>query len=170
MKQNVSLGLALVAVLGVGYLIYNNSNEGSHDSHDGHDHSQAEGELKVDPLAIDNSTENAAPVLPATAITFAENEHDYGDIYQDTKNEHIFEFTNTGDEPLVISNAVGSCGCTVPEYPKEPIAPGAQSEIKVVFSPGKKEGAQSKNVTITANTDPKQTKIVIKANVLKGEG
>jgi len=166
MKQNVALGLALVAVLGVGYLIYNNSNE---DGHEGHDHSKVEGELGVDPLHIDNEDGPAEPELPATVISFTENEHDYGDIYQDTKNEHIFKFKNTGEEPLVISNAVGSCGCTVPEYPKEPIAPGAESEIKVVFSPGKKEGAQTKNVTITANTDPKQTKIVIKANVLKVE-
>lgn len=161
MKQNITLVLAALALIGVGYVIYDKT-MGSKD----HDHAAEEAQLNMDPMANPEAAVEEGPALPATTMTFAKMEHDYGDIKQNTENEYIFSFTNTGAEPLVISNAVGSCGCTVPEYPKEPVAPGAKGEIKVVFSPGMKEGAQSKNVTITANTEPKQTKLTIKANVL----
>ncbi|MGB0165522.1 MAG: DUF1573 domain-containing protein [Luteibaculum sp.] len=103
--------------------------------------------------------------LPATTIAFAEMEHNFGKIKQDTENKKIFKFTNTGNEPLVISNAVGSCGCTVPNYPKEPIAPGKTGEIEVVYKPGKQKGVQSKTVTITANTEPATTRLSISADV-----
>ena len=68
-----------------------------------------------------------APIVkagPKTLITFNEYDYDFGDLDQNTQNEKVFTFTNTGKEPLIITNAKGSCGCTVPEYPKEPIAPG----------------------------------------------
>ncbi|TXC77044.1 DUF1573 domain-containing protein [Luteibaculum oceani] len=103
--------------------------------------------------------------LPTTVMSFGEMTHDFGTIKQDTENKKIFTFTNTGSEPLVISNAVGSCGCTVPAYPKEPIAPGETGEIEVVYKPGKQKGQQSKTVTITANTEPKTTRLSISANV-----
>ncbi len=167
MKQNATLIFSVLAFLGVGYLLYNNF--ANTDQKDDHAHDHADHAEQADPFAPKIEKEDNTPDLPATVMTFNEMEHDYGDINQDTENEHVFAFTNTGKEPLVISNAVGSCGCTVPEWPKEPIAPGESGDIKVVFKPGKKEGAQTKNVTITANTDPKITKLVIKANVLKPE-
>lgn len=107
------------------------------------------------------------PAGPPTTIAFKKMEHDFGNIKQESENPYEFEFTNTGKNPLIITDAKGSCGCTVPEYPKEPIAPGASSKIRVVYSPGKQEGQQTKNVTITANTEPAQTVISIKANVKK---
>src|SRR5215204_6765023 len=61
---------------------------------------------------------------------FNEEEFNFGTIKQGESITHNFEFTNTGKEPLIISNAAGSCGCTVPEWPKEPIAPGAKAVIK----------------------------------------
>ena len=113
---------------------------------------------------------NPAPPVPSgppTSIAFKKMEHDFGNIKQDTENPYEFEFTNTGKNPLIITDAKGSCGCTVPEYPKEPIAPGATGKIRVVYSPGKQEGSQTKNVTVTANTEPQQTIVTIKANVSK---
>jgi hypothetical protein len=92
-------------------------------------------------------------------------EHDFGKIDQQTENEHIFKFTNTGTEPLIISAAKGSCGCTVPQYPKEPIPPGEEGEIKVVYKPGKQKNKQTKRVTVTANTEPEQTVLKITAEV-----
>ena len=103
--------------------------------------------------------------LPKTTLSWSEKEHDFGNIQQDSENTHIFTFTNTGNEPLIIEKAKGSCGCTVPEYPKEPIAPGESNEIKVVYKPGKQKNNQAKKVTVTANTDPVQTILTIKANV-----
>ncbi|MCB0401790.1 MAG: DUF1573 domain-containing protein [Flavobacteriales bacterium] len=91
--------------------------------------------------------------------------HDFGTIDQDTKNTKVFKFTNTGKEPLIIEDAKGSCGCTVPTYPKEPIKPGETGEIEVAYSPGKQSGAQTKTVTITANTEPITTTLNISANV-----
>lgn len=102
---------------------------------------------------------------PSTEMTFATPSHDFGTIPQDSENRHVFTFTNSGSEPLVIENAKGSCGCTVPQYPKEPIAPGETGEIEVVYKPGKQKNKQTKTVTITANTEPRTTKLTISANV-----
>ncbi|MBL7953116.1 MAG: DUF1573 domain-containing protein [Flavobacteriales bacterium] len=92
--------------------------------------------------------------------------HDFGTVFQDSENRHVFMIKNTGDLPLVIESATGSCGCTVPEYAQEPIMPGAESEVVVIYKPGKQEGDQQKTVTIIANTDPKETVLRIKAHVL----
>ncbi|MCS6982274.1 MAG: DUF1573 domain-containing protein [Flavobacteriales bacterium] len=107
------------------------------------------------------------PKGPTTTIKFKKTTHDFGRVKQNSENVYWFEFTNAGKEPLLISNAQASCGCTVPEYPKEPIPPGGKGKIKVVYSPGSQEGHQTKNVTVTANTDPPQTILTITANVVK---
>ena len=126
--------------------------------------------LTSNPLDAANATPPpAAPKLSETRaktnIKFAEMSHNYGNIQQDTKNPKTFKFTNTGTEPLIIESAVGSCGCTVPTFPKEPIKPGESGEIEVVYSPGKQQGAQTKTVTITANTNPITTTLNISAEV-----
>lgn len=109
------------------------------------------------------------PKGPKTDIQFAEMEHDFGTIDQNTTNPKTFTFTNTGEHPLIISDAKGSCGCTVPSYPKEPIPPGETGEIEVVYRPGQQKNQQTKTVSITANTEPAQTVLRIKANVTPGE-
>jgi hypothetical protein len=83
-------------------------------------------------------------------IEFAKETHDYGTIKYGEDGSCQFEFKNIGDEPLIISNAKGSCGCTVPDWPKEPIAPGAKGIIKVKYDT-KRPGAINKSVTITSN-------------------
>lgn len=92
-------------------------------------------------------------------ITFSKEVHDYGNIKYDGDPNCTFEFTNTGDEPLIISNAKGSCGCTVPEWPKEPIAPGAKGTIKVKYDT-KRSGPINKSVTISSNAVNEPEKIV----------
>lgn len=103
------------------------------------------------------------------AMDFAEEEYDFGEMNEGDKVKHVFTFTNTGEEPLVISNARGSCGCTVPKWPKEPIAPGGEGEINVEFNSAGKSGPQQKTVTITANTVPENTVLTIKAKVNESE-
>jgi len=105
------------------------------------------------------------PVGPLTKLEFSETEFDFGNITSGESVTHMFKFKNTGKEPLVISNAKGSCGCTVPKWPKEPILPGKSGEIEVKFDSKNKTGKQSKNVTITANTDPANTILKISADV-----
>ena len=87
-----------------------------------------------------------------TTVEFAEKEFKFGTIKEGDKVEHIFSLKNTGTKPLIIANAWGSCGCTVPEYPKDPIAPGAQSQVKVTFNSTGKKGEQHKSVTMQMNT------------------
>ena len=114
------------------------------------------------------------PTGPITTIKFAETVFDYGTVKDGEKVKHVYKFTNTGKEPLIISDAKGSCGCTVPDWPREPIAPGKSGEIKVEFdskNKGTVEGSnQSKRVTITANTDPAQSYLTIKGIVKKDKG
>lgn len=105
------------------------------------------------------------PEGPLPEFAFNEESHDFGTINEGDVVEHVFAFTNSGDAPLIISSATGSCGCTVPEWPKEPIGVGETGEIKVKFNSRKKPGIQNKTVTITSNTYPKQKRIKIKANV-----
>lgn len=103
---------------------------------------------------------------PKTKMKFKKMEHDFGRIKEGEKREHDFEFTNTGKEDLIIEDCKGSCGCTVPEWPKDPIKPGQTAAIKVKFDSTKKEKEQEKSVTITANTEPElKTVIKIKAYV-----
>jgi len=99
------------------------------------------------------------------AFSFTEEKWDFGTIDEGTVAKHTFEFTNTGDAPLIIHNAQGSCGCTVPVWPREPIAPGATGTIEVSFSSAGKPGANNKQVTLTANTVPNKKVLNITASV-----
>lgn len=122
-----------------------------------------------------NMANNEANVVqpndgPKTSLKFAEMSHDFGNIEQNTTNKKTFTFTNTGENPLIISNAKGSCGCTVPQYPREPIAPGETGEILVEYRPGTQKNKQTKTVTITANTEPATTVLRITADVAAPEG
>ena len=87
-------------------------------------------------------------------MNFEKSEHDFGTINEGDVVETSFVFTNTGNSDLTILDARGSCGCTVPEYPKNtPIAPGESGEIKVKFDSSNKPGNQAKTVTLTTNTE-----------------
>lgn len=102
-----------------------------------------------------------------TTIAFDNMEHDFGKINHGEAVSHVFKFTNTGEHPLLITNARGSCGCTVPQWPKEEILPGEQGEIKVTFNSKGKSNQQAKSVTLTANTNPANTQLIIRAFVEK---
>jgi hypothetical protein len=85
-------------------------------------------------------------------ITWDKKTHDFGDIVQGDKVEQTFYFTNTGNEPLLITNVQVSCGCTTPKgWPRDPIAPGGKGELTVSFNSAGKMGKQSKPVTIISN-------------------
>ncbi|MBN8677026.1 MAG: DUF1573 domain-containing protein [Chitinophagales bacterium] len=105
-------------------------------------------------------------------IVFDEKEFYFGTVNEGDEVNHVFRFTNTGKIPLTILNCKSSCGCTVPEWPEEPIPPGGTGEIKAKFdTSGKgKDGETKKMITVTANTYPNQTKITLKGiiNPVKG--
>jgi hypothetical protein len=130
----------------------------------------ASGLTPTTPPAGAEATATPVPTGPTTSISFENPTYDWGKVNDGDKVTHVFKFTNTGENPLIISDAKGSCGCTVPEWPKEPIAPGKKGEIKVVFDSkgkGSKEGKMdSKKVTITANTDPVNTYLTIQGMIV----
>ena len=103
--------------------------------------------------------EEKAVAIGGAEISFNKETHDYGKIEQHANGECVFTFTNNGTEPLTISNAKGSCGCTVPQWPREAIAPGQTGEIKVKYDT-KRIGIINKSVTIQSNAVNSPTKII----------
>jgi hypothetical protein len=110
------------------------------------------------------------PMSKTTTIEYEEVMHDFGDVFYPSDNKYTFRFKNTGTEPLVISDAKASCGCTVPRKPEKPIMPGESGEMDVVFKPKEGQVGQevTKRITVTANTEPQQTYLDIKATVKGG--
>ena len=98
-------------------------------------------------------------------MSFDQNRFDFGVIDEGEVVKHTYSFTNTGKVPLVISNARSTCGCTVPVWPKEPVAVGESATIEVSFNTKGKRNKQSKPVTITANTWPAQTVVHLSGTV-----
>lgn len=124
--------------------------------------------LSAEDLVSNPNTANPQEVPVANdlgVMTFAEKEFSFGDMKQGEVAKHTFTFTNTGKKPIIIDNASSSCGCTVPTYPREPVAPGAQGQLDVQFNSAGKSGQVVKVVTIRANTVPNINEVTIKANV-----
>lgn len=118
-------------------------------------------QANVDPMVTQQPAQSEGP---QTVINFTKTEHDFGKLKAGEKVRTKFKFTNTGTNPLIISNAIGSCGCTVPQWPKEPIEPGKSGEIEVEFDSKGKSGEQTKNVHLTANAPTPD--LTIKATVI----
>ena len=96
---------------------------------------------------------------------FDKTEHDFGTIDEGDVVETVFAFTNVGKSELIITSAKGSCGCTVPEWPKEPIMPGEVGEIKVKFNSYRKPNLQQKQITLRTNTEGGKEILKIRAQV-----
>lgn len=98
-------------------------------------------------------------------MTFEKSFHNFGSIEQGEVVKFDFEFTNTGNSDLIISNASATCGCTIPEWPREPIKPGETGLIPVEYNSRGKANLQQKTITITANTNPNINTLNIEAFV-----
>jgi len=105
------------------------------------------------------------PEGPLPALDFERVDYDFGTIKEGQKVNYTYKFKNTGVAPLIIQSVQPSCGCTAPDWTKDPIAPGQAGFVKVEFDSNGKPGMQNKNVTVTANTWPKQMKLNFKAMV-----
>jgi len=106
-----------------------------------------------------HTTSASTANIPKTTMEFAETKHSFGTITEGEKARYAFRFKNTGSNPLIISNAIASCGCTVPSYPKEPIAPGMEGEIVVEFNSAGRAGHQQKNVLVYSNAQQESISI-----------
>lgn len=101
-------------------------------------------------------------------IKFEKTTHDYGKFTEDTPQTYVFKFTNTGNEPLVIHQAFASCGCTVPTFTKESIAPGKSGELKVVYNgKGKLPGHFKKTVSVRSNATNALVRVYIEGDMVE---
>lgn len=160
----------MFALLAVGFVASCNNSESAAQEEARQDLTNNTVQPANQPAAQPAAAQPAAPAGPTTTMTFQETEFDFGTVNEGEKVSHVYTFTNTGDEPLILSNAKGSCGCTVPSWPREPIAPGSTGEITVEFNSKNKKGKRNQKVTITANTNPPQSFIYLKGEVTPAAG
>lgn len=130
----------------------------------GEQKTENEAETTIDTDVVANpataeSEEGVAEDVAVPVFKFEKEVHDFGKIVQGEKVAYSFKFKNTGEGDLIITSAKGSCGCTVPEWPKAPVGPGEDGVIDVVFNSDGKSGQQNKKITIVANTVP-NTKVL----------
>lgn len=126
--------------------------------------------VEIDTSMIENSASaDGAKAIDKPEIKFDEDVFDFGKISQGEKVSHAFYFKNIGNKSLVITSASGSCGCTIPEWPKEPIQPGQNAKINVVFNSEGKSGYQEKTITIVTNCEPATRIIKIKTDIIVPE-
>lgn len=107
----------------------------------------------VSTLALSAQSQKTTPPLPGrgSIIVFPETSHDFGTIEEGTRATYEFEFTNTGDSNLILTNVQASCGCTVPTWPRQPIKPGQKDKITVVYNSAGRPGIFSKTISVTTN-------------------
>ena len=113
------------------------------------------------------ANEQSATTQGKPAITFEESKHFFGVIKEGDHAAYSFKFKNTGDGDLLIANATASCGCTVPDYPKGIIKPGEEGFVKVKFDSKGKVGVFEKTVTLTCNTEVRETVLTISGEVIE---
>ena len=98
-------------------------------------------------------------------ILFFEDKYEFGDIIQGDVIEHVFEFKNSGNAPLILQDVKTTCGCTVPEWPRAPLPPGATAELRVKFNSTGKVGIQNKVITVISNATNQTSRVMIVTNV-----
>jgi hypothetical protein len=121
--------------------------------------------ISPSPVTQPLTANDTKPEGPLPVIQFTKTEHDFGTINEGQVVEYTYALKNTGEAPLIIQNAQGSCGCTVPEWTREPIPVGGTGFVKAKFDSNGKTNIQNKTVTVTANTWPKQSVLRFKAMV-----
>jgi len=127
---------------------------------------QAQTNVPAQPAVKQPAYMEKAAAMPQTTVKFAESSHDFGKIKQGDIAKHTFTFTNTGEEPLVLTRVKPSCGCTTPEWTREEIAPGEEGVIKVAFNSGGKRGMQNKSVIVTGNFEERTVVLRFKGEVV----
>ena len=136
----------------------NNSNSNSNDTVNS---------LLSSSLVMNSETgEKVSSQSPMPEFNFEKDLHDFGQLIDGEKVSYSFKFTNSGNAPLIITNAKGSCGCTVPNWPKDPISPGETGTIDVTFNSSGRIGRQNKAITLTANTNPSRKVVNITSEVI----
>ncbi len=129
---------------------------------------QKDPDQKLNPDIVKNpvTADGTTDLKNLPVFEFEKDNHEFGEITEGETVSYNFKFKNTGKSPLIITSASASCGCTVPEYSKDPVAAGDQGFIKVTFNSEGKHGMVSKNVTLLANTIPNTKVLTISAEII----
>jgi len=130
----------------------------------GGNHSHTENAINSD-LKENADRQEEITQMPKTKISFEEDHFDFGKIKDGAKVKHVFKFINTGENPLMISDVIPTCGCTIPTFSKAPIKPGEQGEITVEFDSANRKGQQKKNIIVVSNADREKVSIGFTAEV-----
>ena len=155
--KNYWYGIALL----LGLLVISCNNESAEESAGIEQGDGAIASIIRNPVTADGPLDT----VNVAKMVFSETEHDFGEVDAGAVIKHTFRFINEGTVPLIINQARSTCGCTVPSWPKEPIEPGEEGEIKVEFNTAGKKEVQKKPVTIFANTYPSETKVFVNGYV-----
>jgi hypothetical protein len=123
---------------------------------------QVSGDIVNNPLSATNTRSSSLPVA-----TFEKTQHDFGRIYQGEKLTYHFKFNNTGKADLLIASVSASCGCTVADFPKTPIAPGKGGSIAIEFNSAGRKGMQTKTATVLTNAQPSSIVLTISAMIIE---
>ncbi len=121
---------------------------------------------KAAPLLVNKTKKGQKPTEPPTTVEVLDSMFDFGKVNEGEVVHVKFRFKNTGTNPLVIAEALASCGCTVAEKPEAPVMPGDTASIKASFNTDKKPGEAHKNITVTSNAEPEFPQLVIKGTVI----
>lgn len=121
-------------------------------------------DIVKNPNSVSGKTDTDIP-----AITFENDFYDFGKIIMGEKVSYSFKFTNTGKTDLIISRVTSSCGCTIGDFPKQPIKPGESNKIEVKFDSENRRGFQNKTVNVLSNSQPSSNTLRIKAQVVLPE-
>lgn len=125
------------------------------------------GRLPADVVEINKSAKEGNTSAKEPKIVFEKETHDFGRVVQGEKVTFGFKFINEGGKDLLIAKVIATCGCTVIDFPRNPIAPGEGGVLHVTFNSTAKKGYQNKKVTVMTNTTPSNTYLWVKANVAK---
>ncbi|MFC3196955.1 DUF1573 domain-containing protein [Parapedobacter deserti] len=151
-----------ISLFFAGLMVITSCNSGRNQEHDAE-------EIPLDQMGEQPIGQTIIPGVETggAVMEVSDDSHDFGKIKEGEKIEHEFTFTNTGTSPLIISNVHASCGCTTPEYSKNPIAPGEEGMVKVVFNSAGQLGKQHKVITVTSNASSPNTLLHIRGEVNK---
>jgi len=128
---------------------------------------KASRDIAADAVELPVTADGKKPGKGLPKMVFDKSLHDFGAIKAGEKVTYSFRFVNRGDKDLLVQNASGSCGCTVPDFPREPIPPGQEGYIRVQFNSEGKTGVQEKTVTVLANTLPNTNELKIKVEIIQ---
>lgn len=122
-------------------------------------------------ISVGVFAQEQTPANPnAPKFEFKDTQHNFGKVEEGTRASHDFVFTNTGKEPLILTNVKASCGCTTPSWPREPILPGKTGTIKVVYNSKGRPGKFNKSITISSNASEPMKVVYIRGEVVPVPG